>query len=71
MGCLCFLQMELQAASLVFAVNIVVHQAGQPAWSIRNFPKVRMLQASRQLPQTRPTDASCEYLMRRKGVHAG
>ena len=33
--------MELQAASLVFGVNIVVHQAGQPAWNIRNFPKVR------------------------------
>ena len=33
-------QMELQAASLVFGVNIVVHQAGQPAWNIRNFPKV-------------------------------
>ena len=32
--------MELQAASLVFGVNIVVHQAGQPAWIIRNFPKV-------------------------------
>ena len=41
MGMPCVAQMELQAASLVFGVNIVVHQAGQPAWNIRNFPKVR------------------------------
>ena len=32
--------MELQATSQVAVVNITVHQVGQPAWTIRNFPQV-------------------------------
>lgn len=32
--------MELQAASLVAHVNITVHQAGQTAWTISNWPQV-------------------------------
>ena len=33
--------MELQAASQVAGVNITVHQAAQPAWTISNWPQVR------------------------------
>lgn len=28
---------ELQAASLLYGVNISVHQSGQPVWTIQNF----------------------------------
>ena len=30
--------LELQAASLMLRCNLVIHQAGQPAWTISNCP---------------------------------
>lgn len=31
-------QMEIQAASLAYMVNVTIHQLGQPRWDTINFP---------------------------------
>jgi OTU domain-containing protein 3 len=41
--------LEVQAASLVLRSNVRIYQAGQPCWTVRNFPDVSLNRASSSL----------------------